>query len=109
MAMTAEQRTERALERGRSLAERVTRVARGVYHVPSQSDPDGFHLVTDLTLLGIGDGLMCDCVAAEHGKPCAHRGAVVARRQAEEAKRLSERPQLRPEARRHPRREVDLI
>jgi hypothetical protein len=105
--MTAERRTDRALERGRSLAERVVRVAPAVYSVPSQTGGEA-HVVTDLTLLGVGEGLACDCTAYEHGRPCAHRGAVVARRQLEAAKRLAVRPTLRPVLSRQPRREVAL-
>jgi hypothetical protein len=107
MAMTVEQRTDRALERGRSLAEQVVWVAPAVYSVPSQTGGEA-HLVTDLTLLGIGEGLACDCLAFDHGRPCAHRGAVVARRQLEAAKRLAVRPTLRPMLTRQPRREVAL-
>ena len=107
MAMTMDERTGRALERGRSLAQRVVRVAPAVYSVPSQTGGEA-HLVTDLTLLGIGEGLACDCIAYEHGQPCAHRGAVVARRQLEAAKALAVRPALRPIPTRQPRREVAL-
>lgn len=105
--MTVEQRTARALERGRSLADQVVKVAPAVYSVPSQSGGEA-HIVTDLALLGIGEGLACDCVAAEHGKPCAHRAAVVARRQQEAAKGMTTRPSLRPQTPRHPRKEVQL-
>jgi len=91
-AMTTEERTERALTRGRSLADRITTVAVGVYHCPSQSDPAGFHVVTDLAVLGIGQGLACTCTAAEMGNPCAHRAAVVVRRQEAERRKLSQRP-----------------
>jgi hypothetical protein len=105
--MTAERRTDRALERGRSLAERVVRVAPAVYSVPSQTGGEA-HVVTDLTLLGVGEGLACDCLAFDHGQACAHRGAVVARRQLEAAKALAVRPALRPMPTRQPRREVTL-
>ena len=69
--------------KGEALAARVEKVAPAVYWVPSQSDADGFHLVTDLDRLGTGSGLACDCAAAQHGTPCAHRAAVLARRQQE--------------------------
>jgi hypothetical protein len=91
MPMTTEERTERALTRGRSLADRITKVAVGVYHCPSQSDPDSFHVVSDLAVLGVGQGLACTCTAAEMGNPCAHRAAVVVRHQEAERRTLSQR------------------
>jgi hypothetical protein len=54
-----------------------------VYAVPSLTDPDDFHVVTDLTRLGLGQGLRCDCVAGVHRQACSHRTAVVLRRQRE--------------------------
>jgi hypothetical protein len=70
-------------EKGGALAAQVEQVAPAVYWVPSQSEPDGFHLVTDLERLGAGTGLACDCAAARHHRACAHRAAVLARRQRE--------------------------
>jgi hypothetical protein len=103
--MTTEERTTRALERGAALADRLTEVAPGVFHVPSQSDPTGLHVVTDLGVLGIGQGFACTCTAAEMGNPCAHRAALVVKRQALERQKLSLRPTV---ARRH-RRHVALV
>jgi hypothetical protein len=70
-------------EKGEALADRVVRVAPAVYWVPSQSDSGGFHVVTDLTRLGIGQGLRCDCLAGQHDRACSHRTAVVLSRQRE--------------------------
>jgi hypothetical protein len=67
-------------EKGGALAAQVEQVAPAVYWVPSQSEPDGFHLVTDRERLGAGTGLACDCAAARHHRACAHRAAVLARR-----------------------------
>jgi hypothetical protein len=54
-----------------------------VYAVPSLTEPGDFHLVTDLTRLGLGQGLRCDCVAGVHRQACSHRTAVALRRQRE--------------------------
>ena len=105
-AMSTETREDRALARGAALAGRITRVAKGVYHCPSQSDPEGFHIVSDLGVLGVGQGLACTCPASEHGAPvCAHRAALVVARQDAERRKLS----LRPVVTRHPRKEVRLV
>ena len=69
--MAPAERRRRALDRGLFLAERVSRVARATWLVPSQSDPSGVHAVALI------DGqLHCDCSAALAGHPCAHRAAV---------------------------------
>jgi hypothetical protein len=65
--------------------------AGAVYAVPSISDPGDFHVVTDLTRLGIGQGLRCDCVAGAHNQACSHRTAVVLRRQREQERRQRRR------------------
>jgi hypothetical protein len=69
------------------LADRIEVVAwtggaGAVYAVPSLTTDD-FYIVTDLTQLGIGQGLRCDCLAGAHNQACAHRTAVVLRRQGE--------------------------
>jgi hypothetical protein len=69
------------------LADRIEKVADAVYAVPSLSGPGDFHLVTDLTRLGLGQGLRCDCVAGQHNQACSHRTAVVLRRQREQQRR----------------------
>ncbi len=61
-----------------------------VYAAPSLSDPGDFYVVTDLTWLGLGQGLRCDCVAGVHNQPCSHRTAVVLRRQREADRRLGQ-------------------
>jgi hypothetical protein len=58
-----------------------------VYAVPSLTDPDGLHVVADLTRLGLGQGLRCDCLAGQHNKACSHRTAVALRRQREQEQR----------------------
>jgi uncharacterized Zn finger protein len=60
--------------------------AGAVYAVPSLTTDD-FYLVTDLTRLGLGQGLRCDCPAGVHNQACSHRTAVVLRRQREAEKR----------------------
>jgi hypothetical protein len=57
--------------------------AGAVYAVPSHTDPGGFHVVTDLGRLGLGQGLRCDCLAGQHHRACSHRTAVLLRRQRE--------------------------
>ena len=57
-----------------------------VYAVPSLTTDD-FYVVTDLTRLGIGHGLTCDCLAGAHNQACGHRTAVVLRRQREAERR----------------------
>jgi uncharacterized Zn finger protein len=57
-----------------------------VYAVPSLTTDD-FYVVTDLTRLGVGNGLKCDCPAGAHNQACGHRTAVVLRRQREAARR----------------------
>ena len=52
-----------------------------VYAVPSQTDPADFHVVTDLTRLGLGQGLRCDCQAGAHLRVCSHSVAVGIRRE----------------------------
>lgn len=89
--MSMSDREDRALERGAALAARIERVGRGVYAVPSQSQAGELHLVTDLGLLGIGQGLVCDCEAASFGQVCADLGALVLRRQQEARRGLSQR------------------
>jgi hypothetical protein len=74
------------------LAERVEPVAWRdgagvVYAVPSLTDPGDFHAVTDLTRLGLGQGLRCDGTAGRHHQACSHRTAVVRRRQREQQRR----------------------
>jgi uncharacterized Zn finger protein len=54
--------------------------AGAVYAVPSLTTDD-FYLVTDLTRLGLGQGLKCDCPAGVHNQACSHRTAVALRRQ----------------------------
>lgn len=76
-----------AMQRGRPLAASVTRKRRGVYLVPSQTEPGVVWTVIDRQLLGTGSGLWCSCPAGIHHKPCAHAFAVVARRQLEARRR----------------------
>jgi hypothetical protein len=55
--------------------------AGAVYAVPSLTDPDDFHVVVDLSRLGLGKGLCCDCPAGERRQTCSHGAAVLLRRQ----------------------------
>jgi hypothetical protein len=55
--------------------------AGAVYAVPSLTDPDDFHVVVDLSRLGLGKGLRCDCPAGERRQACSHGAAVLLRRQ----------------------------
>jgi hypothetical protein len=107
-AATVEMRIAAALTRGRELAGDVERVTRGVYAVPSVSTPGELHIVTDLHALGLGTGLACDCRAGERAKPCRHVGAVVARRQIEVERQMTQRAMRLPVAR-LPRRQVALV
>ena len=61
-----------------------------VYAVPSLTTDD-FHVVTDLTRLGLGQGLRCDCPAGLHNQACSHRTAVVLRRQRAQQRREGQR------------------
>jgi hypothetical protein len=61
--------------------------AGAVYAVPSLTDPDALHVVTDLGRLGLGQGLRCDCLAGQHHRACSHRTAVVLRRQREQQRK----------------------
>jgi hypothetical protein len=54
--------------------------AGAVYAVPSSTDPDDFHIVVDLSRLGLGRGLRCDCPAGDRRQACAHGTAVLLRR-----------------------------
>lgn len=62
--------------------------AGAVYAVPSLTTAD-FYVVVDLTRLGIGQGLRCDCPAGAHGRVCAHSTAVAVRRQLEAGRRAT--------------------
>ena len=44
-------------------------------------------MVADLTRLGLGQGLRCDCLAGLHNRACSHRTAVVLRRQREQRRK----------------------
>jgi len=57
-----------------------------VYAVPSLT-ADGFYVVVDVSRLGIGRGLKCDCEAGSHGKVCAHATAVAIARERHAARR----------------------
>jgi hypothetical protein len=63
--------------------------AGAVYAVPSLTEPDDFHVIVDLTRLGLGRGLRCDCLAGQHHRACSHRTAVVLRRQREQRRQES--------------------
>jgi hypothetical protein len=63
-----------------------------VYAVPSLTDPADFHVVTDLTRLGIGQGLRCDCPAGAHLRVCSHSVAVGMRRERTAERRREARP-----------------
>jgi hypothetical protein len=80
------------MTRGRTLVDRIEKVGPGVYAVPSQTPGGELHIVTDLAVLGVGEGLACDCVAAEMGNQCAHRAALVVARQNAQRRQLSQRP-----------------
>lgn len=78
------------------LADRVEAVAwkagaGAVDAVPSLSEPGDLHIVVDLTRLGVGHGLRCDCAAGVHGQACSHRTAVVLRRQRERQRKGARR------------------
>lgn len=84
--MTMVDRESRAATRGKPLAASVIRRRRGVYVVPSQTEPGVTWTVIDRGLLGTGSGLQCSCMAGLMGHPCAHAFAIVARRQLEARK-----------------------
>src|SRR5688572_27777079 len=69
--------------KGRTLADWVERVRYGVYTVPSQTEDGVKWTVVDLAALGTGRGLRCSCPAGMLNRPCAHREAVLIRRQQE--------------------------
>jgi len=69
-----------ALGKGRALAAQVRRVKYGLYTVPSQSEPGTYWTVVQRA----DGGLQCVCPSGLVGRPCAHRAAVVVRRQREE-------------------------
>ncbi len=97
-------RERTALSKGQSLAAQVTRVKYGVYQVPSQSEPG-----TRWTIIQRADGgLQCVCPAGLVGRPCAHKAAVVVRRQREE-KRGRRRAQAAAEATPKARRDVRRV
>jgi hypothetical protein len=66
--------------------------AGAVYTVPSLTDPADFHVVTDLTRLGLGQGLRCDCPAGAHLRVCSHSVAVGMRRERTTARRREAHP-----------------
>ena len=72
MALADAQRN--AMIRGSQLAMQVHRIKRGVYLVPSQSEPGVRWPVID------NGELRCPCPAGWFNKPCSHKGAVLARR-----------------------------
>jgi hypothetical protein len=66
--------------------------AGAVYAVPSLTNPADFHVVTDLTRLGLGQGLRCDCPAGAHLRVCSHSVAVGMRRERMAARRREAQP-----------------
>jgi hypothetical protein len=70
-----------AQHKGRTLASWVERVRFGTYRVPSQTE-DGVLW----TVIDTGRGLQCTCPAGMLGRPCAHKEAVLIRRQQEATK-----------------------
>jgi hypothetical protein len=80
-------REQHAMGKGQSLAAQVERVRFGVYTVPSQTEPGVRWTVIDRAALGSGEGLQCTCAAGIHRRPCAHKAAVVVRRQREARRR----------------------
>jgi len=69
MALDGSKAEVTALGKGRALAAQVRRVKFGLYTVPSQSEPGTYWTVVQ---------------RADGGRPCAHRAAVLVRRQREE-------------------------
>lgn len=92
----------RALELG--LASQVRRIVRGVYQVPSTSEPDVRWTVT------VVDGVYdCTCRAAYH-PACVHRAAVyLARLERNSRVRVVGVRQETPAPRRRGRKEVALV
>jgi len=72
-------REHTALSKGQSLAAQVRRVKHGLYTVPSQSEPGTYWTVVER----VDGALQCTCTAGLVGRPCAHKSAVVVRRQRE--------------------------
>ncbi len=87
MSASLADRERHVMDKGGSLAAQVERVKYGIYRVPSQSEPGVRWTVVDLAALGTGNGLQCTCQAGIHGRPCAHRAAVLVRRQREAKRR----------------------
>ena len=87
MTASLADREHAALSKGQSLAAQVVRVRYGVYTVPSQTETGVRWTVLDQAALGSGAGLQCTCTAGLMGRPCAHKSAVLVRRQREEKRR----------------------
>ncbi len=82
MSASLGDREHTALGKGRSLAAQVKRVKFGLYTVPSQSEPGTYWTVVQRA----DGGLQCVCPSGLVGRPCAHKAAVVVRRQREEVR-----------------------
>ncbi len=80
MALDVSKAEVTALSKGQSLAAQVTRVKHGLYTVPSQSEPGTYWTVVQRA----DGGLQCVCPSGLVGRPCAHKAAVLVRRQREE-------------------------
>ncbi len=79
MSASLADREQTAQARGEALADRVRRLRHGLYQVPSQSEEGVWWPVVERP-----DGaLQCVCPSGLAGKPCAHKAAVVVRRQRE--------------------------
>ena len=71
----------RAIKKAQALGgpDQVTRIAFGIYTVPSASGQDVVYTITGIEL--DGSDATCTCIAAEQGRPqCWHRASVRLRR-----------------------------
>jgi hypothetical protein len=98
-------RRVKVLESG--LDERVEAVAEAVWTVPSQSQPDDFHVVSRLS----NGVLVCDCEGNRHGVECSHVIAVqlVLEREVWERQERARKERPLPASKAHPRKEVALL
>jgi hypothetical protein len=110
--LTAAQRKAFARAIAGNLAATVRRLGRGLYEVPSTSDPSVTYIVSGVQ----AREMTCTCVAGAHGKPCKHVAAVLLRRTQEtalaQARRLAQAPAVTVPAAGHPypsRRQVELV
>lgn len=90
-----------------ALAPQVEAVARGIYAVPSRSEPGGLHVVCDRQVAGVSGAARlgrwcCDCRAYGFDSSCAHIEAVIVRRRQERRRREAAHQTKAPLRRRRP-------